>query len=231
MFKGLKKLFKKHKEEKEEKEKKEKEEIIFSNKLISLIGPSSVGKTAFFKVFKGKQIEKYCPTVCIDLCSSQNRTFILVDTCGTIKFYNELILNPIIQRCHIFLYLYNDVPETYQLKTINQYIDIIKLAKEELAKKNKEIMNKLEEKCFFFMLEIKRRKEENNININIDETIEELNKLYSSNKYVFKYAGSMLLNNNSKGKIDCLLNKVINPETFEISKDVEKSDCYSYIKK
>ena len=229
MFKGLKKLFKKHKEEKEEKKKKEKEEIIFSNKLISLIGPSSVGKTAFFQVFTNNEISSnITQSMGIDLRSSEDNSFELVDTCGNIGYFKIMQdFKDIIKRCHIFLYLYNDVPETYQLKTINQYIDIIKKGKEEFAEKNTKIMNKLEKKCFFFMLQIKR--DNKKININIEQTIKELNKSYSSNNYFFKYAGSMLLNNNSKGEIVYLLKKVINPETFEISKDVENSDYYSYI--
>ncbi len=219
---------KKKKEKKEEKEKKEKEEIIFSNKLICLIGPSSVGKTSFFKVYRNEEIKKFYSSMGIDLYSNKDDSIKLVDTSGNMEYFEVLVKdNDIIQRCHIFLYLYNDVPKTYEIKTINQYIDNIKLGKEELAKKNGKKKNKIKEKCFFFMLEIKG--ENKKININIDQTIKELNKSYSSNNYFFKYAGSMLLNNNSKGEIDYLLNKVINPETFETySKDVKKSDYYSF---
>ena len=137
-------FMKKKKEKKEEKEKKEKEEIIFSNKLICLIGPSSVGKTSFFKVYRNEEIKKFYSSMGIDLYSNKDDSIKLVDTSGNMEYFEVLVKdNDIIQRCHIFLYLYNDVPKTYEIKTINQYIDNIKLGKEELAKKNGKKKNKI----------------------------------------------------------------------------------------
>lgn len=130
LFNGIKNFFKKRKEIKIKKKEKEKEEemkeIQLSKRLVCLLGPSGVGKTIFFKVYRRNTIRKnIVSSIGIDVSTNNVGTITLIDTFGNPDHLKALKNMDIIHKCHMFLYLYDYNKETYDLNTIKTYINII----------------------------------------------------------------------------------------------------------